>query len=190
MADEKPKQLKKSRKRRASRKRRKLDARGMPIISPATARQVNRIIGARRPGRPAFKYHDGLGQEMIDYFQAGLDALVDPLLVTTDKGAKSYLNKPIRPVTFAGFAAQIGVSRRTIWLWKETHEIFADAHARSETIYEQILLEMGTMGGWNQRMAEFLLKNHHGYKDKAEIETTGKIQLVIDEQDARHFDPK
>ena len=117
-----------------------------------------------------------------------LDALEEAERVRTDKGAVSYVNKPVRPPTLAHFAAKVGVARGTLWEWAQKYADFGEAYEIANTISEAVLVEMGAMGGWNQRMSEFLLKNNHGYTDKAEVKTTGTIQLVIDEQDARHFD--
>ena len=122
---------------------------------------------------------------LVAYFRKALDGLKDAYRVTTDKGQKSYLKTPVRPITLAGYAAEIHVSTRTLYDWSQKHEEFGEAVGEAKAIQEQVFVEMGLQGAYNPNVVNFVLKNLQGWTDKAEIAHKGTVVLKIDEQDSR-----
>lgn len=122
---------------------------------------------------------------LVAYFREALNALKEARLVVTEKGQESYLKQPVNPPTLSGYAAKIGVGRRTIYAWMQQHEEFDDAVDQTKAIQEQVYVEMGLQGAYNPNVVNFVLKNLQGWTDKAEVSHKGAVVLKIDEQDSR-----
>ena len=79
--------------------------------------------------------------------------------------------------TFQGFADKIGVHVDTLNEWCKVHEEFSEAYARAKQLQENIWLTNGMNNYYNAQFAQFFGKNCLGYKDKQEIEHSGKLKL-------------
>lgn len=121
---------------------------------------------------------------MVAFFQKPLDALKEAERIKTKHGDVKHVQTPVHPPTFAGYAAQIGVARETLWAWAEKHEDFEDATKRAKAIQEEVFLVMGALGAYNPNVVIFMLKNLHGWTDKSEQVHKGAVNLKFDAQDA------
>lgn len=79
--------------------------------------------------------------------------------------------------TFQGYANKIGVHIDTLHEWKDKHKEFSEAYMRAKQLQEKIWLINGMSNLYNSQFAQFFGKNCLGYKDKQEIEHSGKLKL-------------
>ncbi len=122
-------------------------------------------------------------REMLEFFRGRYAEAVDAERNENERGDLKYVGVPVRVPTFAGFAAQVGVARETIWAWKKKYTEFAEAGGRCEAIQEAFLVEQGTIGALNLQMTIFSLKNLQGWSEKADVSMHGSVELHFDEQD-------
>ena len=75
--------------------------------------------------------------------------------------------------SIVGLACYLGVSKSTIYLWRDIHPTFSDTFSRILTYQEKITLNGGIKGDFNSTISKLVLANH-GYHDKVDQELTGK----------------
>lgn len=139
----------------------------------------------KRPvGRPSKYRPDFHPADAVAYFQAALDAVTAPERVETAGGGVRYVQAPVPPPTFAGYAASIGVSRETIWYWGREHEEFSNSVERCKAIQEQVFLQMLLLGAYAPSVMGLVMKNLLSWRDKVDLESTGTVTIVIDRQDS------
>jgi hypothetical protein len=122
------------------------------------------------------KYKRRYCNDIIAYFD------VEPyqevaVRVTDKKSGREYINDELRANDlpfFAGFARSIGVSRDTLVEWTTVWPEFSVAHKRCKELQEQMLAVNGLQGLYNASFAIFTAKNVAGWRDKQELEHTGK----------------
>ena len=120
---------------------------------------------------------------IVAYFRERFDKLKESVELTDARGRVSHVKAPVQPPTCAGYAAEIGVCRRTIWKWGEKHTEFEEALGLAKAMQEQIIVELGLEGAYNPNFAMFVLKNLQDWKDKVETTHKGGVILQVDEQD-------
>ncbi len=143
------------------------------------------IHGRDRTGPPAIYDHEIHPAGIIAYFKKRYDQLKDADVKTDARGRVTYVKKPVRPPTTAGYAAEIGVSRVALWNWAKRYPEFEDAVEIARSMQEQILVEMGLQNGYNANMTIFVLKNLQHWTDKVENTHKGGVTLLVDEQDTK-----
>jgi hypothetical protein len=121
---------------------------------------------------------------LIAYFRERLEAIKEVERVRTKQRDVKFVQEPVRPPTLAGYAASIGIDRRTLWQWGEQHEEFEDALEFAKTIQEEVLCSMGSVGAYNPQVVIFMLKNLQGWADKIDQRIKGTVSLHFDAQDA------
>jgi len=87
------------------------------------------------------------------------------------KGARVY----VEPKTKVGLAAFLGIARTTL----DKYQGYEGYEEVMEWIYSQIesdLVVNGLKGNCNNKMTEVILKNHHDYEDKKQIDTRNLTQ--------------
>lgn len=90
-------------------------------------------------------------------------------------------------LSFESFAAQVDVSRDTLYEWAHKHPDFSDAKGRGDSKARLFWEEMGVEGvflsPFNQAVWSLHMKNRFGWRDKQEIEqrteTTVKVEGVL-----------
>lgn len=90
---------------------------------------------------------------------------------------KEYANKSIEfntPITFSGFCAFIGVHRETLYNKHVKYSWFNDTTKAILQAIELHLVNNGLNGTYQHQIAQLVLKNFHGFKDKVEVETSDK----------------
>lgn len=81
----------------------------------------------------------------------------------------------------AGLAIALGVSKSTVYLWKDSHEEFSDTLSRILTAQEKYALNGGMLGEFNSTITKLVLANH-GYSDKVETQNTHTFEQLTDEE--------
>ncbi len=87
----------------------------------------------------------------------------------------------VRIPTIEGLALYIGISRSTLYLWRDEQKEFSDIIDELQEMQADRLLNNGLSGDYNQTIAKVLLTKH-GYREG--IEQTGKdgekltVQLI------------
>lgn len=137
------------------------------------------------PGPPNKVYNpDVHPAEIVAFFKERFDQVQDAVKVTTDKGAVSWVAKPVRPPTMAAYAATISVRRETLWAWSKQYEAFGEALGICKAMQEAILVELGTIGALNPAVTNFVLKNLQEWTDRVEETHKGTVALQFDAQDS------
>lgn len=151
--------------------------------SKSEQRAAYRLLHAKRSGHP-FTYDPKVHPKaVVDYFQARLDEVRDAERVLTERGDVRYVTRPVRPPTWGGFAAHVGVSRECLRAWRDKHEEFGEACDRALAIQEQVIVELAMIGGVNPHFAVMMMKNVHGWRDRQEVDQRSKVTLKFDSQD-------
>ena len=92
-----------------------------------------------------------------------------------------------RGMTFTAFASQVGVCRDTLYEWCNKHPEFSYAKKIGGAHSENFMLELAHSqmidGKLNNTAWIFMMKNMHGWKDKAEQEIKATGTIKIDTQD-------
>lgn len=85
--------------------------------------------------------------------------------------------------SFEAFAADLSVSKQTLYTWTEQHQDFMDAKklgdVKSLKFWEQIGIggAMGQIPGFNLGAFVFCMKNKHGWTDRTDL----KIDATVNE---------
>lgn len=120
---------------------------------------------------------------IVDYFTEAYERIGDAIENMNDRGDLKFVAEPVRPPTLAGYAARIGVARETLWAWALKHSEFGEAVDVCKAVQEAFLVEQGTLGALNPQMTMFALKNLQGWREKADVSHSGKVELRFDDQD-------
>jgi hypothetical protein len=97
------------------------------------------------------------GGRPTDYSQAMLDAAEDYIITYKDEHGDAI-------PSIAGLACVLGVSKSTVYLWRDTHHEFSDTLNRILTWQERDTLNGGITGVFNPTISKLILANH-GYTD-------------------------
>lgn len=121
-------------------------------------------------GRPS-SYRPEYADRLREYFniEAGKDIAYE-----TASGEEKVARAAADFPTFAGFCCEIGIHRDTLHEWIKKHEEFSDAYKEAKEHQERILVQNGLKGGYHANFAIFTAKNVIGWRDKQDIEHTGK----------------
>jgi len=92
-------------------------------------------------------------------------------------------------LSFACFAAKCGVTRATLYRWRDQYPEFKEAYEIGYCLSMLFWEKMGIAGtqgsiGFNTGSWCFNMKNRFGWKDKQETELTSTIKINIDKEDA------
>lgn len=85
--------------------------------------------------------------------------------------------------SIAGLACVLGVSKSTVYLWRDSHQEFSDTLNRILTSQERNTLNGGVTGVFNPTISKLILANH-GYSDSATVTqtTTHKVEESLAER--------
>lgn len=81
------------------------------------------------------------------------------------------------------FLAQNGHSKELIDDLCDKFPLFCELIKKAEQIQESKILQYSILNKLNPIISIFCLKNHHGYRDKKEIEMDSKVKLNFDKED-------
>lgn len=94
-------------------------------------------------------------------------------LLSEALAARDDHEKVVTPPNMAQLAGRLGVSRKTIYNWANSHEEFLHIVEQILAIQEDMLLDRGLVGQYNASIAKLMLTKH-GYTDKQDITSDGK----------------
>jgi hypothetical protein len=139
-------------------------------------------------GRPS-KYKKEYCEMIIDYFTVQPQQTVYKKTYFADGTLKSEepIVLPEQLPTFQKFADSVGVTVSTLWEWEKEYDEFSKAYARAKQLQEHVWLVNGMGNLYNAQFAQFFGKNCLGYKDKTDVELTGKnggpIEMTLEDAD-------
>lgn len=74
--------------------------------------------------------------------------------------------------TIEGFSLYLGVSKKSLYNWREEHEDFLHALEKIEKEQKERLLNMGLSGDYNATIAKLVLSANHNMREKSETDVT------------------
>ncbi len=121
------------------------------------------------------KYKEEYCQQLLDYFNG---PLYEDFTITAKNG-KSYTTRRVaNPLPYFGkFALEIGVTMMTLNRWLEKHGEFIETYEMCKELQKYFVVVNALLGLYNPAFAIFTLKNISGWRDKQEIEHTGKLDI-------------
>ncbi len=127
-------------------------------------------------GRPT-KYKEEYCEHFIEFFDREPYEVV---LADEDDETSKKIKQVCDLPTLASFARLIGVHRDTIHQWTADYPVFSDAIKKAKELQEHILVTNGLHGNYNTAFAIFTAKNVIGWRDRQELEHTGKDGAPIE----------
>lgn len=124
---------------------------------------------ARPVGRPT-DFKEEYTQKLIDYFSVKPYEEINGKLVASDIP------------TLAGFACLIGQHRETLRNWCEQSPEFFAAFQKAKEFQENWLAVNGNKGLINPAFGIFTAKNVTTWRDKREMELSGGLSNITDEE--------
>ena len=79
--------------------------------------------------------------------------------------------------TMAGLSIYLDVNEDTLYEWLKKGQEFSEAIKRLKSSQKMKLITGGLIKKYDASMAKFELLNNHGYKEKSEVEHSGKINV-------------
>lgn len=125
------------------------------------------------------KYKEEYCQDIINYFniQPQFCMYKEEYFQNGQLKSKTPILTANQFPTFQGYADKIGVHIDTLHEWKSKHIKFSEAYMRAKQLQEKIWLVNSMSNLYNAQFAQFFGKNCLGYKDKQEVEHSGKLKL-------------
>lgn len=123
-------------------------------------------------GRPT-SYHEGVIPATKDYLKTCVDEIEEYHKTRGEKSDSYDRLVRVRIPTIEGLAVHLGISRSTLYLWKEEHEDFSDIIDELQAIQADRLLNNGLSGDYNPTIAKVLLTKH-GYREGIDQTTNDK----------------
>lgn len=132
-------------------------------------------ISDNKGGRPRkFESPKQMQEEIDAYFKEceGYE------IITYGKDGKreSSIKKPSKPLTVEGLAVALDVDRKTLLNYEKEqgYEEFFPTIKKAKSRILQDMMERGLLGDSNSAVTIFGMKNNFGYRDKSELEHSGK----------------
>lgn len=123
------------------------------------------------PGGRPIEYNDEVPKKAQEYLDKCVDE-EDEYHKTRGEKSDSYDRIiRVRLPTIEGLAVYLGISRATVYDWKEKYPEFSDIIEKLQSVQADRLLLNGLSGDYNPVIAKVLLTKH-GYREG--IEQTGK----------------
>jgi hypothetical protein len=125
---------------------------------------------AHPSGRPT-KYTEDFIPLIDEYVKQNQDEWYQ-LTKTDGVNTTSFENRVrVKLPTLEGFAHFLGVSRRSIFEWKDKYPIFSHSLEKIEEEQRQRLINSGLSGDYSPVIAKLLLSNNFGMKERSDLTT-------------------
>jgi hypothetical protein len=133
----------------------------------------------KKVGRPS-KYHPKYCKKLLEYFKKEPTKVIKEKFYykkgdTKEKDVEVANEMP----TLTGFAMEIGVSIWAIDRWVKAHKEFRTAYSEAKKMQENFWMQNAMRGLFNPQFAIFAGKNIFGWKDKSEVEESGKVRVEV-----------
>lgn len=133
-----------------------------------------------RLGRPT-KYKVGYCRKIIEFFTVELYTTRVKSRTTTKTGNVTehleLLGNP--PPWFGDFAYSIGTDQNTVCKWTKQHDDFRRAYARAKELQYAHINNLANIGVFNSQYAQFTMKNISDWRDKKDLELSGKVDAQL-----------
>jgi hypothetical protein len=131
-------------------------------------------------GRPS-KYDPKLCKGIIDFFTQDLYHQRIKSTITQKNGSvvENYELVPNPPLFLAEYGYSIGVDVRTLERWAKTKPDFCRAFMRVKQMTQEHIIKLANMGLFNSNFATFTMKNISHWRDKKDLELSGKVDSQI-----------
>lgn len=126
-------------------------------------------------GRPS-EYKEEYIDKVDEYLEANQDEEIQLVKQSnSEKGYEMYDNKlKVKLPTIEGFAHFIGVSKKTLYNWRDEHEDFLHALEKIEVEQKERLINSGLSNDYNSTIAKLILSSNHGMREKSDVTTDGE----------------
>lgn len=137
------------------------------------------------PAGAPTKYDEEYIQKVDEYLQQNDDDYQLKTFKATDEKGKDHSKTDIiyrvKLPTIEGFASFIGVSKKSLYNWRDEHEEFLHALEKIEREQHRRLVNEGLAGNYNPTIAKLILSSNHGMSEKQAIDHNhgGKIDFDI-----------
>lgn len=135
------------------------------------------------------KYEPKYIQKVGEYLQQNQDEYTEFHRTRSNSLAGSNSFERIIRVklpSIRGFAKFIGVSRKTIYNWRDENPDFAEALEEINQEQLERLINAGLEGSYNPTITKVLLSANHGIRDGVDNNLSGKVETgFTDEQISR-----
>ncbi len=129
----------------------------------------------KKMGRPS-KYNSLYCQQIMDFFDIDPILFRDVTITYKDGSTKEITEEEASPLpTFRKFAKSIGVYSDTLLEWCKNHPDFSLAYNRCKEAQQEFVIENTLRDNYQGYFAMGLMKNWHGWEDKAKVDHTGKV---------------
>ena len=148
--------------------------------TPTTEQKPNRSYNKYRLGRTT-KYIPKYCHAIIEYFTQDLYTERIKSRITSKSGnvIENLDLIPNPPKWFGSFAYSIGTTKATILNWTKTQPDFLSAYTRAKELQLEHIRSLGNMGLFNSNFATFTMKNISSWRDKKDLELSGKVDSQI-----------
>ena len=126
-------------------------------------------------------YHPLYATKLIEFFSPPHYTIKD---ITITKADGTQIDKSemeaLPPIFLSDFAKSIGIKRGYSQLfsrWKDKFPKFAEALKEAKELEVERIRVNGSLGLYNAAFSIFTLKNIAGWRDRQELEHTGKVDL-------------
>lgn len=127
----------------------------------------------KHPGGRPTNYHEGIIPLVREYINSCVDQIEEYHKTRGDKSDTYERLVKVKIPTIEGLAYELGVSRSTLYLWKEENKEFSDIIEQLQAIQADRLLNNGLSGTYNPTIAKVLLTKH-GYREGIDQTTNDK----------------
>jgi len=137
-------------------------------------------------GRPT-KYDPAFCRQLIDFFD--VEAYREDV-VNEGSTRERIQIVPVKFPTLQRFAAEIGVTKQTMWNWATAqdedgtrkHPEFFDAYTRAKDLQEAVLVEGAMVGAYNPQFAGFAAVNICNWRSKQQITGANDAPIIQEEK--------
>lgn len=136
-------------------------------------------------GRPS-DYDPKHITEMLEFFQSWPEYReVEKTVVANGRVTKIKEKVVNYPPTLNKYAIKLGIDRKTLLNWAETHPEFLPTYKACKTIQEEWLSDRATTGEYHAGFTQLMLTNHTDIRQKMTHEVQeSSIKINIDNKDA------
>jgi len=110
-----------------------------------------------------------------------------------EKEAQAFLDWMEKPgnLFIKSFAVERGYHPNRLQEFAEKNNVFSGVYLRAKAWQEGKLVKGGLLREYDSGMTKFVLVNHHGYKEKAEIsgDSTNPLAVVLEQIATQNAEP-
>ncbi len=131
-------------------------------------------------GRPS-KYDPKFCKGIIDYFTQDLYTSRIKSTITQKNGSvvKNFELVANPPLFINEYAYTLGVTHKTLDNWTKSKPDFLLAFTRAKQLIQEHIIKLANIGLFNSNFATFTMKNISNWRDKKDLELSGKVDSQV-----------